>query len=290
MIIYNVFIDGTSTEKNICKCSYGVVVKGGRTVKQFKGAFEPTTVNRMFLMGAIFALEAIAAMHEFDEEMITVHIHSRSRYLVDTMNYKLTKGKNTDLWEKLDRALTGTKAYWHLIELPTSSKEIDEVQECARDALKMVARKDRGYNSSNISQSNQEPASFLGYKVKVSSEMENASSFVLDIDSYCKKFLVNKKCARDIITFYRSNKKLVNDYASLKTYGQDWWSKEINEITYSQYHFVSEIGKYVKKDQDVLACVRWHKRGLSLTDSIYKVLIDARIWDMAKKNGYGNHD
>ena len=63
---------------------------------------EHTTNNRMELMAAIKALEWISDSNIPDRKIL---IYSDSMYLVETMNGRYQKKKNTDLWEQLDTLL-----------------------------------------------------------------------------------------------------------------------------------------------------------------------------------------
>lgn len=87
---------------------YGAILSIGGKKRELSGGFRRTTNNRMELMAAIVALEAL-------NEACTVHLVSDSRYLVDAMNQgwarnwqarswrKTGRGKalNPDLWQRL---------------------------------------------------------------------------------------------------------------------------------------------------------------------------------------------
>ncbi len=87
---------------------YGVVLRCGQHEKQLSGGFARTTNNRMEIMAAIVALEAL-------NMPCRVTLHSDSKYLVDAMTLgwvqrwkangwkrnKKDKAVNVDLWERL---------------------------------------------------------------------------------------------------------------------------------------------------------------------------------------------
>lgn len=87
---------------------YGVVLRCGGHEKRLSGGFRQTTNNRMEIMGAIVALEALKVP-------CSVALHSDSKYLVDAMSLgwverwkangwrrnKKDKAVNVDLWERL---------------------------------------------------------------------------------------------------------------------------------------------------------------------------------------------
>ncbi|MEW6127337.1 MAG: ribonuclease HI [Acidobacteriota bacterium] len=87
---------------------YGVVLLFNGSRKELSGGFRLTTNNRMELMAAIVALEAL-------KRPCQIRLHSDSKYLVDAMelgwakrwranNWKRNKKEkalNPDLWERL---------------------------------------------------------------------------------------------------------------------------------------------------------------------------------------------
>ncbi len=87
---------------------YGVVLRYGEHEKRLSGGFRRTTNNRMEIMAAIVALEAL-------KSPCLVTLHSDSKYLVDAMSLgwverwkahgwcrnKTDEAVNPDLWERL---------------------------------------------------------------------------------------------------------------------------------------------------------------------------------------------
>jgi ribonuclease HI len=87
---------------------YGIVLRHGEHEKRLSGGFRRTTNNRMEIMGAIVALEALKVP-------CSVALHSDSKYLVDAMTLgwverwrangwrrnKTDKAVNVDMWERL---------------------------------------------------------------------------------------------------------------------------------------------------------------------------------------------
>jgi len=87
---------------------YGAVILFGRHRKEISGGYRETTNNRMELLAAIRALEAL-------NEPCAMTLHSDSAYVVNAMNKgwakqwqadgwkrgKRGKAKNPDLWERL---------------------------------------------------------------------------------------------------------------------------------------------------------------------------------------------
>ncbi len=87
---------------------YGIVLRHGEHEKRLSGGFRKTTNNRMEIMGAIVALEALKVP-------CRVSLNSDSKYLVDAMalgwvqrwrangwrRNKTDRAVNVDLWERL---------------------------------------------------------------------------------------------------------------------------------------------------------------------------------------------
>jgi ribonuclease HI len=102
-----IYTDG-ACQGNPGRGGFGVVILEGRKRTELSGGYRLTTNNRMELMAAISALEAL-------QEPAVVTLYSDSRYLVDAINLgwtrswkakswrRSTKEKvlNVDLWKRL---------------------------------------------------------------------------------------------------------------------------------------------------------------------------------------------
>ena len=96
---------------------YGVVLRYGEKVKELSAGFRLTTNNRMELLGAIVALEAL-------KEPCIVRLHTDSQYVVNGiekgwakkwrangwMRNPKERALNADLWERLLTAVARHKA------------------------------------------------------------------------------------------------------------------------------------------------------------------------------------
>ncbi|MCA9136858.1 MAG: ribonuclease HI [Planctomycetales bacterium] len=87
----SIFTDG-GAEQNGGKGGYGAVLRFGDHLKELSAGFEQTTHNRMELMAAVVALEAL-------KRPCTVRLHSDSRFLVDTVNTGLLFRRAADKWK-----------------------------------------------------------------------------------------------------------------------------------------------------------------------------------------------
>ena len=101
---------------------WGVVLRWNDTVKELHGGDPQTTNNRMELMAAIQALEALNRPAE-------VQLHTDSKYLLDGItrwikgwqrNGWLTSAKqpvkNADLWHRLVEAMDGHEVTWQWVK------------------------------------------------------------------------------------------------------------------------------------------------------------------------------
>ena len=103
---------------------WGAILAFGDHETELKGGEAHTTNNRMELMAAISALEAL-------KRPATVDLHTDSQYLRDGITeldqrleaQRLATAdkkpvKNVDLWQRLDAALARHKVHWHWVQRP----------------------------------------------------------------------------------------------------------------------------------------------------------------------------
>jgi ribonuclease HI len=101
---------------------WGAILSSGRHEKVLKGGEAETTNNRMELMAAIAALEALKKPSRVD-------LHTDSRYLRDGITAWINRWKangwrtsdkksvkNVDLWQRLDAALARHDVTWHWVK------------------------------------------------------------------------------------------------------------------------------------------------------------------------------
>jgi len=101
---------------------WGAILTYGEHEKELKGGEAHTTNNRMELMAAISALEAL-------KKPSTVEMHTDSKYVQDGIS-KWIHGwkrngwktadkkpvKNVDLWQRLDAAIHTHQVKWHWVK------------------------------------------------------------------------------------------------------------------------------------------------------------------------------
>lgn len=120
---------------------WGAILSSGGQEKELKGGELHTTNNRMELMAAIAALEALTKESEVD-------LHTDSQYLRNGIcawinNWKRNGWKtadrqpvkNADLWRRLDAALARHHLRWHWIKGHAGHGMNERADQLARDAI-----------------------------------------------------------------------------------------------------------------------------------------------------------
>jgi len=120
---------------------WGATLKFGEVEKELSGGEKNTTNNRMELMAAISALEAL-------KRPAMVDLYTDSQYLragITGWIFGWKKNgwktsdrkpvKNVDLWQRLDSAIGEHKVRWHWVRGHAGHDENERVDELARRGL-----------------------------------------------------------------------------------------------------------------------------------------------------------
>lgn len=120
---------------------WGALLRYNGQEKSLYGAESHTTNNRMELMAAIKALEAL-------KKPCSVDLYTDSQYLRQGMmgwlhgwkkngwkNSKKEPVKNADLWQTLDKLASVHQITWHWVKGHSGHKENDQVDELANLAI-----------------------------------------------------------------------------------------------------------------------------------------------------------
>ena len=121
---------------------YGVVLVCGKHRKELAAGYTRTTNNRMELLAAIAALEALT-------EPCEVALFSDSKYLVRAIEERWIDGwrkrgwinsskepvKNRDLWERLLEAMAPHRVSWHWLKGHAGHRENERCDELANAAV-----------------------------------------------------------------------------------------------------------------------------------------------------------
>ena len=120
---------------------WGAVLRYGDTERELSGGEADTTNNRMELMAAIRALEALT-------RPVTARIHTDSTYVKDGITKWIDRWKargwrtaakkpvkNVDLWQRLEQAAASHDVSWHWVRGHTGHPENERADELARQGL-----------------------------------------------------------------------------------------------------------------------------------------------------------
>lgn len=137
-----VFTDGACSG-NPGPGGWGAILRSGRHEKELSGGEPATTNNRMEMMAAIAALEAL-------KRPSRVAVTTDSSYLRDGITKWLpawkARGwktadkkpvKNRDLWERLDAACRRHEIEWHWVRGHSGHPENERADELARAVIRV---------------------------------------------------------------------------------------------------------------------------------------------------------
>ena len=135
-----IYTDG-SCRGNPGPGGWGAILMSGKSVKEIKGGDPATTNNRMELMAAIQALEAL-------NKPCAVELHTDSQYVQKGVTEWLqlwkarkwqtkTKGavKNEDLWRRLDAARARHEVDWRWVKGHAGHEWNERADELARQGM-----------------------------------------------------------------------------------------------------------------------------------------------------------
>lgn len=124
---------------------WAALLRYGETEKELSGGEPDTTNNRMELMAAIMALEAL-------KKPCIVSLYSDSRYVIDGATGWLRSWKargwktadrkpvkNVDLWQRFEEATAPHTVSWHWVRGHDGHVENERVDVLARDAATEIA-------------------------------------------------------------------------------------------------------------------------------------------------------
>ena len=123
---------------------WGAILSFAGREKELKGGELHTTNNRMELMAAICALEALTKPCEVD-------LHTDSQYVQNGISSWINNWKkngwrtadkkpvkNVELWQRLDAALKPHEVRWHWIKGHAGHAENERADQLARDGVGMA--------------------------------------------------------------------------------------------------------------------------------------------------------
>ncbi len=136
-----IFTDGACSG-NPGPGGWGAVLRFKGVEKELSGGARQTTNNRMEMMAAIAALEALKRPSRVDlttdsrylRDGITRWIHDWKRRGWKTAAKKPVK--NVDLWQRLEAAIEGHEVVWHWVRGHSGYPENEQADSLARQAIK----------------------------------------------------------------------------------------------------------------------------------------------------------
>ena len=144
----SIFTDGACSG-NPGPGGFGAILRFGTIEKELSGGEAMTTNNRMELLAAITALEALKKPCSIDlytdsqylRSGISSWIHGWKRNGWRTADKKPVK--NIDLWQRLDTALAPHEVRWHWVKGHAGHPENERADQLARDGLAKARLKAR---------------------------------------------------------------------------------------------------------------------------------------------------
>jgi ribonuclease HI len=123
---------------------WGAILESGQHRKELSGGEPQSTNNRMELMAAISALEALKGSSRVDlwtdsnyvRDGIMKWIHGWRRNGWKTADKKPVK--NVELWQRLDEATKCHEIEWHWLKGHAGHPENERADELAREAIKAM--------------------------------------------------------------------------------------------------------------------------------------------------------
>lgn len=266
---YTVYTDGGCAVNPGGPGGIGVVIinKDTEAEKRISAGFCSTTNNRMEMMAALYGLREIPAGSQ-------ITLISDSQYLIKTMTYQWGRNRNHDLWEKLDAACEGKKITWKWVRGHNGDKYNEICDSLATDGINSPDKKsDSGYREVPTSPQPKPQKPLIGAGGAMAVRIH-----VPDRKEAPQEVKVNPSCISAMRRFEKS-RKVFKDYMALKTFGLDGWSRkslrELIEITGEDIY--NAVKDYLPDDKLAASCLKWYGRGLSLSDSIRKILVDAEV-------------
>lgn len=145
-----IFTDG-SCLGNPGPGGYAAILRYGNHEKTLSGGYHLTTNNRMELLAAIMAFEALT-------QPCTVSANTDSQYLKQGINQWLANWKqrgwktadkqpvkNVDLWQRLEKAISGHQIHWQWVKGHAGHAENERCDQLARAAATSPDQEDVGY-------------------------------------------------------------------------------------------------------------------------------------------------
>jgi ribonuclease HI len=138
-----IFTDGACSG-NPGPGGWGAILRAGAHEKELFGGANPTTNNRMELMGAIAGIEALkkpSTVYLYTDSIylrdgITKYIHNWKRNGWKTADKKPVK--NVDLWQRLEKAMESHDVQFHWVKGHAGHPENERADALARQGVEQA--------------------------------------------------------------------------------------------------------------------------------------------------------
>lgn len=283
---YIIYTDGGCISNPGGAGAYAAIVIDQDTgeFKEYTEGFASTTNNRMEIMAVIAALESVGPSE--------IELYSDSQYVINTMAGRFARKKNWDLWERLDKAAKGKEISLFWVKGHNGDEFNERCDALCTETMHSASRlgTDTGYTGGVPARQASDPAAkkgAMGVQINVPEALSGTVPQCKNAEEYAQKYKVNPSCAKQLIAFFRQSSWThnFNSYLILKTGGQDSWSRKkpeaILEGNEQKEAILSLVSSYFPDETDVRVCLRWHARGLPLSDAIRKVYVDKEVAENA---------
>ncbi len=136
-----IFTDGACSG-NPGPGGWGAILTAGKHRKELSGGEALTTNNRMELMAAIAALEALKGPSRVDLHTDSEYVKKGISEWIDGWKRKgwrtaaRTPVKNADLWQRLDAARLRHEVRWHWVRGHAGHAQNERADELAREGMR----------------------------------------------------------------------------------------------------------------------------------------------------------
>lgn len=284
---YTIYTDGGCAYNPGGPGGIGVVVINNETKErvEISKGYKATTNNRMEILAVIEGLKVT-------EPGASITLYSDSQYTLNCMSGVWSKKKNIDLWEILNPLQKERNIELNWVKGHNKNKYNERCDALATGAMQSDEKvDDEGYRKMKENgrafyeeidrhlEKNKKGA--MAVQIVIPEELCDIEPEFMSKREYEKLYNVKYDCAKSICDFYTYGDKSFKSYIPLKTGGIDSHSRKkietIAEKSPNPELYIETIKKYFDNEKDINAAARWNSRGLSLYDSIRKILVDREI-------------
>ena len=263
----------------------GVVITDTRSgeYQEISQGYFSTTNNRMEIMAIIAALETIP-------DGAGVQLYSDSQYAINCLCGVWRRNTNIDLWKRLDAAPSGKALDLRWVRGHSGDDFNERCDELATDGLRSPSLVDAGYADRRAEgREFYEKVDRIGsggamaVPLAIPDDLSDPEPEIESPAEFAKHHGIHTTCARAILDFYLAGNRSFKAYVRLKTGGIDSYSRKSPETLSALCERGSEVLEIIRvnlpDEKMVSAAMRWYVRGLTVRDSIRKVLVDQEVAD-----------